>query len=34
LAEVSLSEAGGVVDEVGIEGGVIPPVGGDVAELA
>ena len=34
LAEVSLSEAGGVVDEVGIEGGVIPPVGGDVAEFA
>ena len=34
LAKVALGEAGSVVDEVGIESGVIPPVGGDVAEFA
>ena len=34
LAQITLGEARGVVDEVCVEGGIIPPVGGDVAEFA
>ena len=34
LAQVALRELRGVVDEPGVERGVVPPVGGDVAEFA
>jgi hypothetical protein len=34
LAQVALGEPRGVVDEVEVEGGVVPPIGGDVTEFA
>ena len=34
LAQVPLRELRGVIDERGVERGVVPPVGGDVAEFA